>query len=114
MWTHPGLWSSSPQTYFSKRPLNGHEITRETDLYEGFHFHLRYLDDTLFVGIKLAHKYVDVAWAVDRFSCEERKRLKMRMFLYHLGNRWFPVQLLETLDKSIEEAICPGRYRRAH
>ena len=103
MWTHPSLWSSSPQTFFSKNPLNGNEISRETDLYEGFHFHLRYLDAKLFVGIKLAHKYVDVAWAVDRFSCEERNRLKMRMFLYHFGNRWFPVQLLETLDKSIQE-----------
>ena len=103
LWTHPDLWSSSPQTFFSKKPLNGNEISRETDLYEGFHFHLRYLDNKLFVGIKLAHKYVDVAWIVDRFSGEECKRLKMRMFLYHFGNRWFPVQLLEPLDKSIQE-----------
>ncbi len=109
MWAHPGLWSLSPQTFFSKKPLNGNEISRETYLYEGFHFHLRYLDDKLFVGIKLAHKYVDVAWAVDRFTSEERKRLKMRMFLYHFGNRWFPVQLLEALDKSIQEArFVPG------
>src|ERR1700722_6081583 len=93
MWTHPDLWSSGPQTFFFKKPLNCNEISRETDLYEGFHFHLRYLDNKLFVGIKLTHKYVDVAWVVDRFSTEECKRLKMRMFLYHFGNRWFPVQL---------------------
>jgi len=104
LWGHPDLWSSNPQTFFSKRPLNGREIGREIDLYEGFHFHLRFFDEKLFVGIKLAHKYVDVAWAVDRFSFEECKSLKMRMFLYHFGNRWFPVQLLETLEKSIKEA----------
>jgi len=101
---HPDLWCSSPQTFFSKRALNGREISREIDLYEGFHFHLRYFEAKIFVGIKLAHKYVDVAWAVDRFSSEECKALKMRMFLYHFGNRWFPVQLLETLEKSIKEA----------
>ena len=104
LWAHPDLWSSSPNTFFSKRALNDREIGRELDLYEGFHFHLRYLDDRLFVGIKLAHKYIDATWAIDRFSVEELKRLKMRMFLYHFGNRWFPIQLLEALDKSIREA----------
>jgi hypothetical protein len=104
LWAHPDLWSSSPSTFFSKRPLNDREIGREIDLYEGFHFHLRYLDNKLFVGIKLAHKYIDATWAIDRFSLEEFKQLKMRMFLYHFGNRWFPIQLLEALDRPIQEA----------
>jgi len=104
LWTNRELWSSGPLTFFSKRPLNGHEISREVDLYEGFHFHVRYLDEKLFVGIKLSYKYVDVAWATDRFRCERLKRYKMRMFLYHFGNQWYPVQLIETLEKSIRDA----------
>ena len=83
--------------------MNGRELSREIDLYEGFHFHVRYLGEKLFVGIKLAHKYVDTAWAVDRFSADELKNLKMRMFLYHFGSNWFTIQLLEALGKSIEE-----------
>ncbi len=101
--THPDIWSSSPHTFFSKVPVNARELSREIDLYEGFHFHLRYLGDRLFVGIKLAHKYVDMAWAIDRFSAEQLKNLKMRMFLYHFGNDWFTIQLLDTLGKSIQE-----------
>jgi hypothetical protein len=101
--THPTLWSSSSHTFFSKVPVNGRELSREIDLYEGFHFHVRYLGEKLFVGIKLAHKYVDTAWAVDRFSADELKNLKMRMFLYHFGSNWFTIQLLEALGKSIEE-----------
>ena len=103
LWADRELWSSGPQTFFSKRPVNGHEISREVDMYEGFHFHIRYLDGRLFVGIKLSYKYVDVAWATDRFSREELRQRKMRMFLYHFGNQWYPVQLLECLDKSIRD-----------
>jgi len=104
LWASRELWSSSPQTFFAKRPLNGHEISREVDLYEGFHFHVRYLDEKLFVGIMLSYKYVDMAWATDRFSPEDLRRHKMRMFLYHFGNQWYPVQLLDGLEKSIREA----------
>jgi hypothetical protein len=104
LWANRELWSSGPQTFFSKRPLNGHEISREVDLYEGFHFHVRYLDEKLFVGIKLSYKYVDVTWATDRFTREELRRHKMRMFLYHFGNQWYPVQLLECLEKPIRDA----------
>ncbi len=104
LWADRELWSSGTQTFFSKRPVNGHEISRQVDLYEGFHFHIRYLDGRLFVGIKLSYKYVDVAWATDRFSREELKRRKMRIFLYHFGSQWYPVQVLECLDKSIRDA----------
>jgi hypothetical protein len=103
LWGDRELWSSGPQTFFCKGPVNGHEISRQVDLYEGFHFHIRYLDGKLFVGIKLSYKYVDVAWATDRFSREELRRRKMRMFLYHFGDKWYPVQLLECLDKSIRD-----------
>jgi hypothetical protein len=97
------LWSGSAHAFFPREPLNGGNLSREVDFYEGFHFHLQYLDKRLFVGIKLVHKYVDAVWAVDRFREENYERLKMRMFLYHFGFSWYPIQLIEVSDKTIEE-----------
>jgi len=104
LWSEPELWSGSASAFFPRKPLNGGNLSREIDFYEGFHFHLRYLDGRLFVGIKLAHKYVDAAWAVDRFRDGEFERMKMRFFLYHFGYQWYPVQLIEVMEKSIAEA----------
>ena len=97
------LWPGSIYSFFPRKPLNGGNLSREIDLYEGFHFHVRYFDRGLFLGIKLAHKYVDAAWAVDRFGEESFERLKMRMFLYHFGYNWYAIQLMEVMDKSIAE-----------
>lgn len=97
------LWEGSNSSYFPRQPLNGGATSREIDFYEGFHFHVRYLGDHLFLGIRLAHKYVDAAWAVDRFRDESFERLKMRMFLYHFGYSWYPVQLIEVTNKSLAE-----------
>lgn len=97
------LWPGSIYAFFPRKPLNGGNLSREIDLYEGFHFHVRYFDRGLFVGIKLAHKYVDAAWAVDRFREDAFERLKMRMFLYHFGYNWYPIQLIEVMDKTIAE-----------
>ena len=107
---HPSLWSSSTNSFVSKRPVNANELNREVDLFEGFHFHLRYYENRLFVGIRLAYKYVDVAWAVDRFTVEELRNLRMRMFLYHFGKNWYPIQLMDVLSKSIGETrFVPDR-----
>jgi hypothetical protein len=97
------LWSGNAHAFFPRKPLNGGNLSREIDFYEGFHFHLRYFENRLFVGIKLAHKYVDAAWAVDRFREQSFEKLKMRMLLYHFGYSWYPIQLIEVLDKSIAE-----------
>jgi hypothetical protein len=83
--------------------MNGGNLSREIDLYEGFNFHVQYLEKKLFVGIKIVHKYVDAAWAVDRFPEESFEQLKMRMFVYHFGYRWYPIQLIEVSDKTIGE-----------
>jgi hypothetical protein len=104
LWSEPELWSGNIHEFFPRKPLNGGNLSREIDFYEGFHFHVRYLDGRLFVGIKLAHKYVDAAWAVDRFRQDEFERVKMRMFLYHFGYKWYPIQLMEVMEKSIAEA----------
>ena len=97
------LWAGSAHSYFPRRPVNDGNASREIDFYEGFHFHVRYLEGRLFIGIKLAHKYVDAAWAVDRFREESFDRLKMRMFLYHFGYIWYPIQLIEVMEKSLAE-----------
>jgi hypothetical protein len=98
------LWAGSLNAFFPRQPVNNANLSREIDFYEGFHFHVRYFDRSLFVGIKLAHKYVDASWAVDRFRDDAHEGLKMRMFLYHFGYDWYPIQLLEVMDKSIENA----------
>jgi hypothetical protein len=103
LWSEAELWSGSLHAFFPREPLNGGNLSREIDFYEGFHFHLRYLDGRLFVGIKLAHKYVDATWAVDRFPQDEFERVKMRMFLYHFGYKWYPIQLIEVMERSIAE-----------
>jgi hypothetical protein len=104
------LWAGSVHAFYPRKPLNGGNLSREIDLYEGFHFHIRYFDGGMFLGIKLAHKYVDAAWAVDRFREDSFERLKMRMFLYHFGYKWYPIQLLEVMEKSIAETefVPPG------
>jgi len=101
--SEPEVWAGSSHSYFPRKPLNGGNANREIDFYEGFHFHVRYMEGKLFVGIKLAHKYVDAAWAVDRFREDGFERLKMRMFLYHFGYTWYPIQLIEVMEKSIAE-----------
>jgi hypothetical protein len=100
----PELWAPSPRTFLQKRPINYRESDREADLYEGFHFHLRFFDGRLFLGVSLSYKYIDDAWLVDRFTPDQMRRLKMRHVLYHFGHRWYTVQLLDILGVSIKEA----------
>ena len=100
----PELWSSNPRTFLRRRPINYHDSNRETDLFEGFHFHLRFLDSRLFLGVNLSYKYIDSSWLVDRFKPDEIRRLKMRHFLYHYGHQLYVVQLLDLLPQNIADA----------
>jgi hypothetical protein len=101
---NPELWSSSPRAFMRKRPVNFRESDREVDLFEGFHFHLRFYDDRLFLGVNLSYKYIDSSWLVDRFKPEDLKHLKMRYLLYHFGNQLYVVQLLDVLNQTISTA----------
>jgi len=101
---HNELWAPSPRTFLQKRPVNFRETDRTIDLYEGFHFHLRFFEERLYLGVSLSYKYIDSAWLIDRFSIDEMRRLKMRHVLYHFGNRWYVVQMLDVLGCSIKEA----------
>jgi hypothetical protein len=100
---HPELWSSSPRAFLRKRPVNFKESDREVDFFEGFHFHLRFFDDRLFLGLNLSYKYIDSSWLVDRYKPEDLRRLKMRHLLYHFGNQFYVVQLLDVMTRSISE-----------
>lgn len=101
---HHELWASSSRTFLQKRPVNFRDTDRTADLYEGFHFHLRFLDDRLFLGVALSYKYTDSAWLVDCFGVDEMRGLKMRHILYHYGNRWYIVQILDVLNCPIRDA----------
>ena len=98
------LWSPSPYTYFLKRPLNWREDRRDIDVFEGFGFRLMFLGGQLFLALRLSTKYVESAWIVDRNGPGELRDLRMRHLLYHMGHRWFPVQLIGALGRSISEA----------
>ncbi|HLH31730.1 MAG TPA: hypothetical protein VKY31_11045, partial [Terriglobia bacterium] len=100
----PELWSSNARTFLRRRPINYQDSNRETDLFEGFHFHLRFLDNRLFLGLNLSYKYIDSSWLVDRFDPDEIRRLKMRHFLYHYGHQLYVVQLLDLRPESIANA----------
>lgn len=105
---NPELWSSSPRTFLRKRPINFRESDREVDLFEGFHFHLRFFDNRLFLGVNLSYKYIDSSWLVDRYKPEDLRHLKMRHLLYHFGHQLYVVQLLDVLNQTISETRFPG------
>ena len=100
---HPDLWSSSPWTYFAKRPTNYRESRRDVDIFEGFSFRLVRFNGKLFLSIALTNKYSDSRWLLDRFAVADLPRLKMKHLLYHTGHRWFPVQLLSVTGASIAD-----------
>jgi hypothetical protein len=110
----PELWSSSPRSFMRKRPVNFRESDREVDLFEGFHFHLRFFEGRLFLGVNLSYKYIDSSWLVDRFKPEDLRHLKMRHLLYHFGNQFYVVQLLDVLNQTISTArFVPNGSREA-
>lgn len=110
----PELWSSSPRSFMRKRPVNFRESDREVDLFEGFHFHLRFFEGRLFLGVNLSYKYIDSSWLVDRFKPEDLRHLKMRHLLYHFGNQFYVVQLLNVLNQTISTArFVPNGSREA-
>jgi hypothetical protein len=101
---NPGLWSSSPRTFMRKRPVNFQESSRDVDLFEGFHLHLRFFENRLFLGVNLSYKYIDTSWLVDRFKPDDLRHLKMRRLLYHFGNRLYVVQMLDVLTQTVSTA----------
>ena len=101
---NPELWSASPRTFMRKRPVNFQDSGREVDLFEGFHFHLRFFENRLFLGVNLSYKYIDSSWLVDRFKPDDLRHLKMRRLLYHFGNRLYVVQMLDVLNHTISTA----------
>jgi hypothetical protein len=98
------LWEYVARTFLQKRPVNFRETDRAVDLYEGFQFSLRFYENRFFLGVNLTYKYIDSAWLADRFSVDQMRSLKMRHVLYHFGNRWYVVQMLDLLGVAIKDA----------
>jgi hypothetical protein len=101
---HASLWRAGPSMYFLKRPVNWKNDSRDVDVYRGFGFRLIRIAGAVYLGLRIAHKYVDSAWFVDRCRSEEFDTYRMRRFLYFFGNRWFPIQLLGRTGDSIRNA----------
>lgn len=97
------LWDGGGASYFDKRPLNFKHDRRDVDVHGGFSYRVLPMNGKVYVAIRLRHRYVDAAWLLDRYDADGLRRLKMRHLLYHYGNRWFPVQLLEVLSRGIAE-----------
>src|SRR5213593_3114353 len=97
------LWSSRNSAFFSKRPVNCHDDRRDVDVYEGFSYRVVEHLKRLYLALKLVYRYVDSAWLVDRFDLSGVRAKRMRHVLYHFGNRWFPVQLLDLTGKDVRD-----------
>jgi hypothetical protein len=98
------LWSTSSNTYLMKKARNTREAGRDVDIYDGFSFRLRELDQRLFIVISPASKWVENGWLVDRYTPAQLTGLKMRRALYHFGHSWYVVQIVDAPARSIREA----------
>jgi hypothetical protein len=98
------LWSTGATSYFSKRPVNEKRAGGQTDIYGGFGFRLVTIDRKLYLALWLTYTYADHRWLTDRFTEAQIRSLHMRHLLYHFGDRWFCVQLLDLTGKSIRDA----------
>ena len=97
------IWSSRNTAFFHKTPVNYRDDRRDVDVYEGFAYRMIETNGRLYVSLRLVYRYVDSAWLVDRFDAAGIRSKKMRHALYHFGNRWYPIQLLDLLEKGIKD-----------
>ncbi len=95
------LWRAGAFSYFAKRPVNWKDEARDADVYGGFSFRLVRHAGKIYLALRLSYRYVDNAWLVDRYSPSELPIVRMRHFLYHFGDRWYPVQLMGATGGSI-------------
>jgi hypothetical protein len=111
------IWSSRNSAFFHKTPVNYQDDRRDVDVYEGFAYRMIETNARLYLSLRLVYRYVDSAWLVDRFDASGIRAKKMRHALYHFGNRWYPVQLLDLLGKGIKEtkfALPDGRIENVY
>src|SRR6266540_3340543 len=93
------LWGDK-YTYYWKRPRRevGH-----MQIFEGFSFRVVAVNSTqLALCLDVTYKYADARWFTD-FANGDMGDYQMRHFLYHFGNKWYPVQFLNPTGRSIRE-----------
>ena len=98
------LWRAGASMYFLKKPVNWKSDARDVDVYRGFAFRLLRMAGQVYLSLRIAHKYVDSAFFVDRSQAEDFDSFRMRHFLYFFGNRWFPIQFLGKTGDNIRNA----------
>ncbi len=78
-------------------------LDREVDIDEGFTFRLVEVDGSVYLALDLKHRYAESAWLLQGRTPESWCELRMRHVLYHFGNQWYRMQLLDVLDRPISE-----------
>ena len=91
------LWGDR-NSYYWKHP---HEQTLEVQMFQGFHFRVVPLPEGgLALCLDITHKYADAHWLTE---CGDLVGYKMRHCLYQFGHRWYRVQFLNPMGRSIRE-----------
>lgn len=110
------LWQNSPNTFFSKRPVNANDQRRRMDVYGGFSPRFVMVQGTLHLSVPVIYCYADSRWADDAFDDREIQRLGGRKMLYHYGSQMFPIKFQRRTGKSIhdQEFIAEGSSKVAH
>jgi hypothetical protein len=105
----PSLWSAGANCFLEKQPINAHDSSRRIDVYRGFAFGFRWLDDKLYAVLNPATRYVESDWLTRSIAPERLREMRLRRCLYHFGQQWYPVQVLEVTQQSIRAATFPDR-----
>jgi len=116
LYSHAGLWQSTPNTFFRKAPVNVGDRYRRIDIYGGFSPRFLFVDDGLHVAVPVVYSYTDSRWADGAFDEREIRKLGGRKMLYHFGNRLFPIKFQRRTGRSIKEQdfIPEDRKEVAH
>ncbi len=92
------LWGGN-NAYFWKHP---HQQTLEVQMFQGFHYRIVPLPEGgLALCLDITHKYADAHWLTE---CGDLSGYKMRHCLYQFGHKWYRVQFLNPMGRSIRES----------
>jgi hypothetical protein len=95
------LWSANANSFVNKRPFNAHDATRDIDVFHGFSYGFRWLEGKLYLVLNPATRYVETRWLTESVPAERLAEQRMRHGLYHFGEQWYRVQLMEVTQQPI-------------
>jgi hypothetical protein len=97
------LWQSSPNTFFSKKPVNAADPERQFDVYGGFSPRFLVVDGVLHIAVPVQYFYTEAQWADRAFNDRELQQLGGRRMLYHFGQQVYPIKFQRRTGKTIKE-----------